>query len=135
MSRIARRPLLGGLAALVAPAPPLRAQGGGAGAGGGSAAAPGAAPAPAAGSELRLGALFPFSGSLALLGDESFRGLELAVEERNAAGGLLGRAIRLAKGDAAGPEQAMAELRRLQSAERVAAGFGTFASALPPSAG
>ncbi|MFC7693278.1 ABC transporter substrate-binding protein [Paeniroseomonas aquatica] len=92
--------------------------------------APGAAPAPAAGSELRLGALFPFSGSLALLGDESFRGLELAVEERNAAGGLLGRAIRLAKGDAAGPEQAMAELRRLQSAERVAAGFGTFASHL-----
>ena len=43
-----------------------------------------------------LGALYPLSGALALLGDESFRGLELAVEDRNAAGGLLGRPVRLA---------------------------------------
>jgi len=33
---------------------------------------------------VRLGALYPFSGGLALLGDESFRGFELAVEKRNA---------------------------------------------------
>ena len=78
MSRIARRPLLGGLAALAAPA--------------GRAAAQAGAPAAPA-NELRLGALFPFSGGLAVLGDESFRGLELAAEERNAAGGVLGRLI------------------------------------------
>ncbi|WP_236037412.1 ABC transporter substrate-binding protein [Belnapia arida] len=111
MSRIARRPLLGGIAALAAPR---------------LAGAQGTAPA----NELRLGALFPFSGSLALLGDESFRGLELAAEERNAVGGLLARPIRLVKGDAAGADQAVAELRRLQGTERVAAAFGTYASPL-----
>ncbi len=77
-----------------------------------------------------LGALYPFSGGLALLGDESFRGLEIAVEERNAAGGVLGRPIRLAKGDAVDQNQAIGEVRRLMSVERVAAVFGTYASPL-----
>ncbi|MDB5373580.1 MAG: amino acid-binding protein [Belnapia sp.] len=123
MSIIVRRPLLGGLAALAAPAARLHAQ----------APAPVPAQTPggaAAANELRIGALFPFSGGLALLGDESFRGLELAVEERNGAGGLLGRPIRLVKGDATGADQAIAELRRLQGVERVALAFGTFASHL-----
>lgn len=77
-----------------------------------------------------LGALYPLSGALALLGDESFRGLELAVEDRNAAGGLLGRPVRLAKGDAIDPGQAIAEVRRLVSTERITAVFGTYASPL-----
>ena len=76
------------------------------------------------------GALYPFSGSLALLGDESYRGLELAVEERNADGGVLGRSIKLLKGDAVDQGQAVAETRRLLTAERVAAMFGTFSSPL-----
>jgi len=76
------------------------------------------------------GALYPFSGVLALLGDESYRGLELAVDERNAAGGLLGRPIRLLKGDAVDPNAAVAEARRLMTAEKVAAIFGTYASPL-----
>lgn len=108
MPRITRRPLLGAVA---------------------MAAMPGAARAqPAA--ELRFGALYPFSGSLALLGDESFRGLELAAEERNAAGGVLGRQIRLVRGDAVDQNQAIVEVRRLMAAERVAAVFGTYASPL-----
>lgn len=117
MPEIARRPLLvGGLAvaALAAPGRRALAQGGG-GQGAG---------------ELRLGALYPFSGPHALLGDESFRGLEIAAEERNAAGGLLGRQIRLAKGDAMDQNAAVAEVRRLMGAERVAAVFGTYASPL-----
>ena len=77
-----------------------------------------------------LGALYPLSGALALLGDESFRGLELAVEDRNAAGGLLGRPVRLAKGDAFDPAQAVGEVRRLMEAEHVAAVFGTYGSPL-----
>ena len=77
-----------------------------------------------------LGALYPLSGALALLGDESFRGLELAVDDRNAAGGLLGRPVRLAKGDAFDPNQAAGEARRLMSVEHVAAVFGTYASPL-----
>jgi branched-chain amino acid transport system substrate-binding protein len=134
MSRIARRPLLGGLVALAAS--PVRAQGTTQAAPEPATPAiapqaiappPGAAPAA---NEIRLGAIFPLSGGLALLGDESFRGLELAAEERNAAGGLLGRPIRLVKADAADPTQAVTELRRLLTTERVAAAFGTYASDL-----
>ena len=79
---------------------------------------------------IRLGALYPFSGPLALLGDESYRGLELAVEERNAAGGLRQKKIELAKGDAVDPNQAVGEARRLTSVEKVSAVFGTYASSL-----
>lgn len=77
-----------------------------------------------------LGALYPLSGALALLGDESYRGLELAVEDCNTAGGLLGRPVRLAKGDGFDPNQAISEVRRLMDAERVAAVFGAYASPL-----
>ncbi|MEN0073727.1 MAG: ABC transporter substrate-binding protein [Paracraurococcus sp.] len=111
MARIARRPLLGGLTALAFGAPALAQQAEG-------------------GNSLRLGALFPFTGPLALLGDEHFRGLELAAEERNAAGGLLGKPIRLVRGDAAEAAQAQAEVKRLQGTERVVALFGTCASPL-----
>lgn len=105
---IGRRSL--GAAALAALARPARAQ------------------APA---ELRIGALFPLSGPLALLGDESFRGVELAVEERNAAGGALGRPLKLVRADATDEAAAVAETRRLVGgADRVAAILGSFASAV-----
>ena len=94
------------------------------------AAGQGASAPAAAGSEVRLGAIFPLSGSLSLLGDESFRGVEIAVEERNAAGGLLSRPVRLLKGDATDQNQAVGEARRLLGAERAAGLFGTFSSAL-----
>ena len=81
--------------------------------------------------ELRLGALFPLTGPSALLGDESFRGVEMAVEERNAAGGVLGRQIRLVRADAPDDTAAAGEARRLvQGNDRVAAIFGSFNSAI-----
>jgi branched-chain amino acid transport system substrate-binding protein len=84
-----------------------------------------------ASAELRLGAVFPLSGPLALLGDESFRGVELAVEERNAAGGVLGRPLRLVRADAPDEAAAAAETRRLVAGnERVAAIFGSFVSSV-----
>lgn len=85
-----------------------------------------AQPAP----ELRLGALFPFTGPAALLGDEGFRGLELAAAAQNGAGGIAGVPLRLIKADAADQAQAVAEARRLVGPERVQAVFGTHASAL-----
>lgn len=78
--------------------------------------------------DLTLGALYPFSGSLAVLGEESFRGTEMAVEERNAAGGINGRKIVLAKGDAVDNNQAVGEARRLLSVENVSAIIGTYSS-------
>lgn len=107
MPAFRRRPLLGAVAAAAMPLP-ARAQA----------------------AEIRLGALFPFSGPFALLGDESFRGLEIAAEERNAAGGLLGRPLRLVRGDAVDETQAVAEVRRLIAAERLPAIFGTLGSPL-----
>ncbi|WP_176000913.1 ABC transporter substrate-binding protein, partial [Paraburkholderia caledonica] len=63
--------------------------------------------------DLKIGAMYPFSGGLALLGDESFRGVELAVDERNAAGGINGSKIVLVKADAVDANQAVGEARRL----------------------
>ncbi|MBN8915858.1 MULTISPECIES: ABC transporter substrate-binding protein [Xanthobacter] len=88
-----------------------------------------AQPAAAQGT-VKFGALYPFSGTLALLGDESFRGFELAVEERNAAGGLNGQKIEFIKGDAVDPNQAVGEARRLTSVDKVSAIFGTYSSSL-----
>lgn len=87
-------------------------------------------PSRAQAGELRVGALYPFSGPQALLGDEGFRGLELASEERNAAGGVGGARLRIVRADAAEPAQAVAEARRLIGPERVHAVFGTHASSL-----
>jgi branched-chain amino acid transport system substrate-binding protein len=80
--------------------------------------------------QVKVGALYPFSGGLALLGDESFRGLELAVEERNAAGGLKGQKIEIVKGDAVDPNQAVGEARRLTSVDKVPVIFGSYASSI-----
>jgi branched-chain amino acid transport system substrate-binding protein len=79
---------------------------------------------------VKVGALYPFSGGLALLGDESYRGLELAIEERNAAGGLNGKQLQIIKGDAVDPNQAVGEARRLTSVEKVPVIFGTYSSSL-----
>lgn len=83
-----------------------------------------------ASAQVKVGALYPFSGGLALLGDESFRGLELAIEERNAAGGLKGQKLEIVKGDAVDPNQAVGEARRLTSVEKVPVIFGTYSSSL-----
>lgn len=97
----------------------------------GSALSACAARAQAPASELRLGAIFPLTGALALFGDECFRGVELAVEERNAAGGVLGRTLRLLRADAPDEAAATAEARRLTQGEgRVAALFGSFSTAI-----
>ncbi|ENR01403.1 hypothetical protein H721_02430 [Brucella ovis IntaBari-2006-46-332] len=85
----------------------------------------GAAPASA---DIKMGSLYPFSGPLALLGDESARGLEIAVEEINAKGGVQGEKIVLVRGDAVDNNQAIGEARRLISVENVAGIFGTFSS-------
>ena len=78
--------------------------------------------------DLKFGALYPLSGGLALLGDESYRGFELAVEKRNAEGGLLGKKIQIVKGDAVDATQAVGTARKLTSIENVQAIFGSYAS-------
>ena len=48
---------------------------------------------------LRIGALYPVSGSLALLGDESWRGAEIARQMRNQRGGVAGKQVEFMKVD------------------------------------
>ncbi len=83
----------------------------------------------AASAEVKVGALFPFSGALALLGQESYRGMELAVNEFNAAGGLNGEKIKIVKADAVDPTQAVSETKRLIS-DGVVSVFGSYASGI-----
>ncbi|GAB0115143.1 ABC transporter substrate-binding protein [Acidisoma sp. C75] len=119
-----RRDLLGGTAAglgLVAAGAFARRAG--------AAGAPPAASAPGA-SALVIGALFPLTGVLAAQGNECLRGVQLAVELCNAGGGLLGRPVDLALGDAADPDRAVAEARRLITEKQPALFFGTGASSL-----
>ena len=79
--------------------------------------------------DVKFGALYPFSGTLALLGQESARGLEIAVDEVNKNGGLNGEKIVLIRGDAVDNNQAIGEARRLISREDVKAIFGSYSSA------
>jgi branched-chain amino acid transport system substrate-binding protein len=82
-----------------------------------------------AAADMKVGAVFPFSGALALLGQESFRGLEIAVNEINAAGGVNGEKIQILKADAVDPTQAVSETKRLISSDVVAI-FGSYASGI-----
>ncbi|WP_066292444.1 ABC transporter substrate-binding protein [Bacillus sp. FJAT-29937] len=77
-----------------------------------------------------IGALFPLSGSLALLGEESFRGVELAVEEVNGNGGVNGKKIKLVKGDAVDPDAAQSEANRLINQENIKTIVGSFSSGI-----
>jgi branched-chain amino acid transport system substrate-binding protein len=75
--------------------------------------------------EWRVGAVFPLSGAQAPLGDEALRGLEMAVEERNAAAA---RPIRMLRADATEPAAAMAEARRLIQQEQCSVLFGSLSA-------
>ncbi|MGS0754776.1 ABC transporter substrate-binding protein [Roseateles sp. GG27B] len=79
---------------------------------------------------LRIGAINPFSGPLALYGDEMARGYQLAIDERNAKGGILGRKIELVKGDASTPQQGIAAVDQLVSRDKAELFIGTYISAV-----
>jgi branched-chain amino acid transport system substrate-binding protein len=79
---------------------------------------------------LRIGAINPYSGPLALYGDEVARGYQLAVDERNASGGVLGRKVELVRGDATNPQQGIAAVDQLVTRDKVDLFIGTYISAV-----
>jgi branched-chain amino acid transport system substrate-binding protein len=79
---------------------------------------------------LVFGALFPATGPLASEGDECLRGVQLATDLCNAGGGLFGHPVTLALGDAADPDRAVSEARRLISDAQPTLIFGTGDSSL-----
>jgi branched-chain amino acid transport system substrate-binding protein len=77
---------------------------------------------------IEIGALYPISGSLALLGEESWRGAEIARLNQNKAGGIDGREIVFVSGDASTPSAARSEAERLLEQKKVKAILGTYSS-------
>lgn len=75
--------------------------------------------------ELRLAALLPLTGPLGVQGDETYRGLEMAAEERAGA-----PRFRILRADTPEAAPGLAELRRLIASERPAAVFGSVSSTL-----
>ncbi|UCF90124.1 MAG: ABC transporter substrate-binding protein [Desulfobacterales bacterium] len=77
---------------------------------------------------LQIGALYPISGSLALLGEESLRGAEIARLERNKAGGIAGREIVFEKADGSTVAAARSEAERLIEQKKVPIIIGSYSS-------
>src|SRR2546428_9241968 len=85
----------------------------------------------------KIGHMTFFAGPAAVLGEPMFKGQQLAAEEINAAGGLLGRRkIELLKADeAAGTDANVKELRRLKLSEKIDFFTGITSSGNTPALG
>jgi branched-chain amino acid transport system substrate-binding protein len=84
---------------------------------------------------IKIGAIFPLSGNLALLGEESYRGVELAVEQINKNGGVAGgKKVELEKGDAPDPDAAQSEANRLINRENIKTIVGSYSSGIAQAA-
>jgi branched-chain amino acid transport system substrate-binding protein len=79
---------------------------------------------------IKIGALNPYSGPLALYGTEVTRGYELAADKVNAAGGVLGKKIELIRGDVSNPQQGIATVEQLVAKDKVDMFVGTYISGI-----
>ncbi len=78
----------------------------------------------------KVGAINPYSGALALYGNEVTRGYELAADAINAAGGILGRQVEILKGNATNPQEGIGAVEQLATREKVDVFIGTYLSAV-----
>jgi urea transport system substrate-binding protein len=78
---------------------------------------------------IRIGAVLPFSGGVELYGQQAKLGLDLAVKDINAAGGILGRPIEVIYADdKTSPEAAVAAMHELIERDHVLAVVGPITS-------
>ena len=86
---------------------------------------------PALGQEtIRLGALYPYTGPMAQLGTEEWRGAETARVIQNEKGGVLGKKIEFLKADAPDAKAATTEAERLITMEKVKVIVGCYSSSI-----
>lgn len=78
----------------------------------------------------RIGALYPLSGPMALLGTHDMNGVELATEIFNERGGVKGKKVQLVKADVPTTDAARSEAERLINVEKIDVMFGTYSSSL-----
>ena len=83
---------------------------------------------------LKLGAVNPSSGALALYGDEVTRGYELAADWVNAKGGVLGKKVVIVRGNASSPQEGIAAVEQFVSRDKVDVLIGTYISAVASAA-
>ncbi|MGH7042355.1 MAG: ABC transporter substrate-binding protein [Acetobacteraceae bacterium] len=88
----------------------------------------------AAGPPIKIGDIEPYSGSLAPFGIEVARGHQIAADQINKAGGLLGRQIVLIRGDATNPQQGIATVDQLATRDKVDLFTGCYTSPVSNSA-
>ncbi|MBI3074017.1 MAG: ABC transporter substrate-binding protein [Deltaproteobacteria bacterium] len=90
----------------------------------------GAPPArPVAGGDIVIGEFGSMTGATATFGEMTHRGIELAIEEVNAAGGVLGRKVRvLLEDDQSETPQAVSAVKKLIHQDKVVAVLGEVAS-------
>lgn len=79
---------------------------------------------------IKVGLLYPLTGGLALLGNESVDGIELVANYVNENGGVNGEKINLVRADAPDATAAQNEITRLIDREKVPLVMGTYASGL-----
>jgi branched-chain amino acid transport system substrate-binding protein len=76
-----------------------------------------------------IGYVGPLTGSVALLGNEALKGATLAMEQINAAGGVLGRPLKIFSADnKCNPAEAVAATRKVITRDRVVASIGQLCS-------
>lgn len=89
----------------------------------------GLSPSADAAEPIRIGAVLPFSGGVELYGQQAKLGLDLAVKDINAAGGILGRPIKVIYADdKTRPESAATAMRELIERDGVVAVVGPITS-------
>jgi len=78
---------------------------------------------------VRLGHLTPLTGFLGPLGEYAVMGVNLAIDEINAAGGITGRKVQLIAEDSVNPQTASTKAERLIERDKVVAIVGEISSA------
>jgi branched-chain amino acid transport system substrate-binding protein len=80
---------------------------------------------------IKIGALLPLTGDAAIYGQNAKQGIDLAIEEINARGGVLGRKITSVYEDSQGePATGLAGFRKLISVDRVPVAIGGITSSV-----
>src|ERR1700754_450574 len=78
---------------------------------------------------IRIGHLTPRTGFLGPLGEYGVMAVDLAVEEINASGGMMGRKVELLKEDSVNPQTASTKAERMIERDKVACIIGEISSA------
>lgn len=80
--------------------------------------------------DIKIGVVNPFSGPMALYGDEMTRGYDIAVDQANAKGGVLGRKIVVVRGSATSAQEGIAAVEQLVGRDKVDLLAGTYVTAI-----